>query len=1750
MSTWLDDYKRRLDGIVATKQAGVSLTGNNDLASAYAALAASSRGPINPKTARAYANMPSVTAKANRSAAGTAFNAAKSGGSRLIDLLSRPNYTVMNTIKEMSQPGVNDENFFEAMWKGFSGQEKTTGRDVLKQNYPHMGNKTRAITGLVGDIFLDPTTYIGAGLIGKVGKLAGIGKGARAVGDASKTEVAAKVLTQQEKAGAVGEDSANALLDHIQRNSTKPKNLEDIPFQNQPFTPKVGSTLQDVVHNQKQTELITARANAAAVTDELGNIPVRRYSPDTISKIAAPYNTTIEAPVAPVKVARKSRGLSRAAATEEANYRYLLTNPEHKIPVPLKSKPGETTLVDIKTLQGLAAKSPENAKMVDTLLHKAAKNLDNVDDDARIFLGNRKGAIPTSSVGGSLPSAALTRGQFIKLLETGEVPKNKGKFFYGEVPEDAPLTEALKGPTKTDAFPLHDAEDLDGFSVMGLNGQAEPVGKFLERIGVRVKQVDPAKQTAPSGGLGDVFDNVPDFSGKTSPRKFSALSKKDQKAWVEAHKDLLDPEDIKALLSTKISAKSDKAYKAALKKIGDKTTKGVSSVDALMEALKNGAVNPDDLKKLMTLTGAKTPEGIKKGINRILKAVEKAENAAKADAEELAKIGKLWDTGGPVNVLPEAPIPVKSASEILSDLIKKGDDSSFVHIKDSLDPKQLEDLDAVLKYAVDKEIVDPSILEKYGFVTRSGTKRTHPKLHAGRGRNLTEWNTYSQLTMFNGVIARRSKEVGDALKGSGLSAQARRAARSSALYDHVVPIMRAFDKILVENGIPPTLTTGRAYTLGLADVISAFPKPFVEKHLFDLLKDKKGNILHENIPPTVWNDAASIVLDYSRGLISESAARSALAGTFVTDHIVTHSRKILKLGTAAKARKLAETSQEVAQRYIGGIVDEFMGRAQTLSQAVETKAAELAANNIDGAKAITEETMKSFASRIADPHFVVTDIFSMANDQDAIMESIAKSLGVTSDTAKTIAKTDVMVKSAEIIPPEVMAEAKGAEAMANVMAKKGAQTFTEKSHIAHGVSVVRVAEKQMANAAESAAPFVDDMPVTSLNDLMQEVEATFTWKILHNWAPHLRNADVRPIYLAGNSATQTSAKAFQRKIGGIAKTYSNDEVTAAYRSLQMGVVPANAKVAEAAKEIRQVITTMFRDDKYDIFSRTGITPVGVNQKLAHFGIPDKFALDTGAEFKDSWKKWSFGPGESPLDIFAKYQAAVGATVMERQLGAKLSLDFGSKVPKAGYVKILNDNARLSQLLDPEMYFPREIASQFSVLNNLLNELAKPAGNHAWVNLYDHVLHSYKTGLTIYRPGHHFRNMVGDMWFSWMDGVNNPAVYSKAMSVMRDNWGQYTDWNALQALNVAGETNAKLNKAVTFTRVAGKKKELTTGEIFQAARSRGILPDYATLEDIGTNAERTMWKPHLPGKAKGKVHDFASTASESRDHYVRLAHFIDRVQKSNGQSLDKIFDDAAARVRKWHPDGSDLTQFENKVMRRSMLFYSWQRKAIPLVIESILHKPGKVMIYPKAMYALAEANGVDPNSFSDPFPDDQMFPDFIREDVTGPQFDIGGMYWGINPGVPAVDVLNDYGNSPGHTIRNIAGSMPMGIKQLVEYVSADQSEGELFKDIRTGVPQSDLSDYVDSQLPGVSYLAKVTGRSPSSLGTQEVRQSSGMSPEELQKAKDKNTAVDNLTALFNFMTGSSATNMSKPGYIKSAQFDQKAAAKKALKDATR
>ena len=119
--------------------------------------------------------------RSDRSSVPTDFERKPWGPFKVLDILNRGQYMVLNPIRHLTDdkpdtPGT----ILKSVWDGFRGKERSQTTDVLGNlgwNPTSMSGKvTRGLVGFAGDILLDPVTYIPFANLTKLGKLASAGK--------------------------------------------------------------------------------------------------------------------------------------------------------------------------------------------------------------------------------------------------------------------------------------------------------------------------------------------------------------------------------------------------------------------------------------------------------------------------------------------------------------------------------------------------------------------------------------------------------------------------------------------------------------------------------------------------------------------------------------------------------------------------------------------------------------------------------------------------------------------------------------------------------------------------------------------------------------------------------------------------------------------------------------------------------------------------------------------------------------------------------------------------------------------------------------------------------------------------------------------------------------------------------------------------------------------------------------------------------------------------------------------------------------------------------------------------------------------------------------------------------------------------------------------------------------------------------------------------------------------------------------
>lgn len=377
-----------------------------------------------------------------------------------------------------------------------------------------------------------------------------------------------------------------------------------------------------------------------------------------------------------------------------------------------------------------------------------------------------------------------------------------------------------------------------------------------------------------------------------------------------------------------------------------------------------------------------------------------------------------------------------------------------------------------------------------------------------------------------------------------------------------------------------------------------------------------------------------------------------------------------------------------------------------------------------------------------------------------------------------------------------------------------------------------------------------------------------------------------------------------------------------------------------------------------------------------------------------------------LDEILAYRAQKHYEVMSRANFIDKVKEFGVKLPDDPRARSLVEKelkgrgyrAADSKFLDKvdgkdAWYFDKDVADSIKFAEKITAR--DPAAQH-FVRMFDRVQNNWKFLAAVANPGAQVKNLYGDVFSNFMAGVVNPKRYKQAMKIVGKHRGvRGFNQEAEQVFKIGTERITDRQVDELYTKL-GLKSGYTRAEFGGA---RGVVGRLVEASGVG--------------KVTGLVSKGARGASELREDFGRMALFLDTLHKEGKHiksfaDFEKAGQKAADTVRKYLFDYSDLTRFEKTYLRRVVPFYTFMRKNIPLQLELLATKPGRVSIIPKSLRALQQATGVDSADLV--FPGlSKIAPEWLREigavRVAENMSGIGGMYAAPDfPFISAVQTL--------------------------------------------------------------------------------------------------------------------------------------------------
>lgn len=758
----------------------------------------------------------------------------------------------------------------------------------------------------------------------------------------------------------------------------------------------------------------------------------------------------------------------------------------------------------------------------------------------------------------------------------------------------------------------------------------------------------------------------------------------------------------------------------------------------------------------------------------------------------------------------------------------------------------------------------------------------------------------------------------------------------------------------------------------------------------------------------------------------------------------------------------------------------------------------------------------------------IGNVVAVINDPNTTTRALADTLSTEGGKAAVKAASDNAVVPPNSLVEVTTAE-KFDEVLSEIVSVRDRETANYLVTISRAVEQGKSREAIDAMYQSYRASVSEGFHSIAVQRLMQSGDSTaaamnagvfkFLQPFLSKLVNHFDNATLHPALLTQGNVGREFQSATRKGLREINEKFRGPEGKAqlvdGMQLLQRGIALDGAgPAADAARELQNATEILFDITPDGSAVRGTHSALGgllskgfdidhVMSKMQHgkVKLPAEFQFNRQAaeqaasasgnsvayELSQQWKSWKI---DDPIEFLAQMTTVLGSLATDSAVafeGLRIaqSLGMASNTRRAGFVRYVSTpESVLAKYLPENTFFDKDVVAEFKKMDEILSDSVKMSD--FLDNVISPITQKWKAGMTIYHLGHHIRNLVGDVSISFMqDGVKNPMYYSRALRQMSPGVNirkNYTGWDALAALH--GESVAKQGgHFAAKVKIQGGAKTLDDVEVQRLAMEHGVLPDFAVQEDLVSSSKtgnfaavaETIENPQGSMKRvlqpfNGKVRQAAGSISEARDDYVRMAHFMHCLEHPPGNKPFASLEDAAryasARVRKAHPDGADLTGFERR-LRLLFPFYSWTRKAIPLVIESTLLHPSRVSMYPKAMYNWAQSQGMDLESMSDPFPQHELYPEFLRDRMTGPLYrNEDGDAIGMDFGFPAADIVNDFGNNP---LKGFLGMVNPLYKAPIEIASGSRLQNQ--------TPINSATEHVESNIPGVAQFAQLTGYSP-------------------------------------------------------------------------
>ena len=287
---------------------------------------------------------------------------------------------------------------------------------------------------------------------------------------------------------------------------------------------------------------------------------------------------------------------------------------------------------------------------------------------------------------------------------------------------------------------------------------------------------------------------------------------------------------------------------------------------------------------------------------------------------------------------------------------------------------------------------------------------------------------------------------------------------------------------------------------------------------------------------------------------------------------------------------------------------------------------------------------------------------------------------------------------------------------------------------------------------------------------------------------------------------------------------------------------------------------------------------------------------------------------------------------------------------AGRIKFSANNA-ITVMTDEEIRRFTDIFTDAKIMQydgdavdkvNKMSKMQQAELQPKLLTLYDKFLKSWKAVNTLVAPSFHIQNAASNAFQSFLS-IGSDALNPKSIKLAK---------NILST-----------NDPYQTVKISGKK--YTYQKLNRLAKKYGVIDENFVAYDFGKD-KPTRWELGQRNADLQKLSDVKWKDSPIWDSVLQTSTVIG----SNIESIQRMnlwigrlkkgddFEEATRKVDQFLFDYSDLTDFEQNIMKRVIPFYTFMRKNIPMELEAMLNTPS---IFRNINYGIDEIQNMDENT---------------------------------------------------------------------------------------------------------------------------------------------------------------------------------------------